>query len=410
MPRSTHWCLIAALFGACTASAAEPAAAPPVFLLHRADGSDSTGPLRNLGDDWSVGLGGATPSLTEGSNVISLRRLDAALPAPPTEPHIILANGDRLTGVARDLTGERLTFRSNLAAKPDLTLPLSALAVLWIADPAGVDDPAVLRRRLLAEPRKRDVVWLRNGDVVEGTVTRLDKDGFHVEADGKQVTVEYAKVAYVAFSTLLMRSLTPKGPYGHLVLADGSRLGLVGPQATGKTLIAKTLFGAEVQVPVADIVALDLRQGRAVYLSDLKPSSYKSTPYGNISWPYALDGAVDQPGSRALVLGGSTYDKGLGLHSECRISYALAGGYRRFEALAGVDARSGGSARLQVLVDGKPRDLGRAKDLTAKDTPLTIRLDVTGAKDLTLIVEGGSGGYAQARLNLADARLIRDKR
>jgi hypothetical protein len=409
MPRR-FLCLSVALLTALATLAAEPATTPPVFLLHRADGSDVTGPLKNLGDDWSVGLGGAAPSLTEGSNVISLRRKDAPLPAPPTEAHIILANGDRLTGVARELTGERLTFRSNLAASPDLTVPLSAVAVLWLADPAGVEDGAVLRRRLLAEPRKRDVVWLRNGDAVEGTVTRLDKEGFHVDADGKHVTIEAAKVAYVAFSTLLMRSLAPKGPYGHLVLADGSRLGIVAPQATSKVLTAKTLFGAEVKAPVDDIVGLDIRQGRAVYLSDLKPSSYKSTPYGNVTWPYVLDGAVDQPGSRALVLAGSTYDKGLGLHSECRISYALAGGYRRFEALAGVDARSGGGARLQVLVDGKPRDLGWPKDLTAKDAPLPVGLDVTGAKELTIVVEGGSGGYAQTRLNLADARLIRDKR
>jgi alpha-glucosidase len=123
-----------------------------------------------------------------------------------------------------------------------------------------------------------------------------------------------------------------------------------------------------------------------------------------------VDGAVEQRGSRDLVLHGSTYDKGLGLHSGCQISYALAGNYQHFEALAGLDARSGGSARLQVLVDGKPRDLGWAKDLRVKDAPLAIRLDVTGAKEITLIVEGGGGGYAQGRVNLANARLIRDRR
>jgi NPCBM/NEW2 domain len=410
MPRLAYLCLLAVLCGALATSAAEPAAAPPPFILHRADGSDITGPLKNLGDDWSVGLGGATPSLAEGNNVITLRRKDTPLPAPPSEAHVILANGDRLTGVAKDLTGERLTFRSNLAGNPDLAVQLSAVAVLWLADPAGVEDTSMLRRRLLAEPRKRDVVSLRNGDVVEGTVTGLDKDGFHVDAQGKQATVERAKVAYVAFSTLLLRSLTPKGAYGHLVLADGSRLGIVAPQANSKSLTAKTLFGAEIKLPIDDIVALDIRQGRAVYLSDLKPSSYTSTPYGSISWPYVLDGAVEQQGSRDLALQGSTYDKGLGLHSGCRISYALSGSYRHFEALAGLDARSGGSARLQVLVDGKPRDLGWAKDLTTKDAPLAIRLDVTGAKELTLIVEGGGGGYAQGRVNLANARLIRDRR
>jgi hypothetical protein len=391
------------------AIAAEPAAAAQPFVLHRADGTELAGPLKNLGDDWSVGLGGPAPVLVEGNNVISLRRKDTALPAPPGEAHIILANGDRLAGTARSLIGENLTFRSSLVSSADLNVPLAAVAVLWLADPERGDDAAVLRRRLLAEPRKRDVVYLRNGDAVEGTVTQLDdKDGFQVEVEGKQAAIDRGKVAYVAFSTALLRSLSPKGAYGHVVLADGSRLGLVAPQANSKDLTAKTLFGSAIKVPVDEIVALDIRQGRATYLSDLKPASYKCTPYGNVSWPYVLDGAVDQPGSRDLVLNGSTYDKGLGLHSGCRISYALAGGYRRFEALVGVAARPGGSARLQVLVDGKPRDLGWAKDLTERDAPLAIRLDVAGAKELTLIVDGGAGGHEQARVNWANARLIKD--
>jgi hypothetical protein len=391
--------------GAFWGIAAEPTTGPSPFVLHRTDGADVTGPLRNLGDDWSIGLGGTAPTLTEGANVISLRRKDTPLPAPTTEAQAILANGDRLPGSAEDLAGERLTFRSKLG---ELAVPLSAVAVIWLAEPAGAKDAAVLRRRLLAEPRKRDVVWLRNGDVVEGTVTRLDKDSFKVEVQGKESAVERTKVAYVAFSTVLLRPLAPKGAYGHLVLADGTRLGIVEPQGDARTLTAKTLFGAAVKVPVGEIVALDLRQGKAVYLSDLKPSSYEYTPYASgLTWPYILDGAVEQgaPAGRDLCLGGTTFDKGLGLHSACRISYALAGGFRRFEALVGLDA---GSARLKVLLDGKEHDLTKDKDLTDKDAPMSVRLDVTGVKELKLVVDFGRGaGGPRGRLNWADARLIR---
>ena len=61
-----------------------------------------------------------------------------------------------------------------------------------------------------------------------------------------------------------------------------------------------------------------------------------------------------------LRLAGSTYDKGIGLHSHSRLSYAVPRDCRRFEALVGLDDRAGrrGSGRIRVLADGKPLDLG----------------------------------------------------
>ena len=39
--------------------------------------------------------------------------------------------------------------------------------------------------------------------------------------------------------------------------------------------------------------------------------------------------------------------------------------------------------------------------------PLPVRVDVTGAKELTLAVEFGQGGDVEDHVNWADARLIR---
>src|SRR5262249_47929596 len=134
----------------------------------------------------------------------------------------------------------------------------------------------------------------------------------------------------------------------------------------GQTLTGKTLFGAAVSIPAKDLVALYVFQGRAVYLSDLKPRRYEHTPYLDVAWPYVADGSV---AGRMLRVGGSVYDKGLGLHSASRLTYDLAGGYRRFEALVGLDDRSGrgGSARVQVLLDGKATAFDR--EVTGRGGP-----------------------------------------
>jgi hypothetical protein len=143
-----------------------------------------------------------------------------------------------------------------------------------------------------------------------------------------------------------------------------------------------------------------------VYLSDLRPRDYKHTPYLGMRWPYTLDASV---AGHELRVGGSTYDKGIGMHSESRLTFELGGGYQWFEAWVGLDDQTGreGSAVIGVLVDGKPRDLGPAKELTGAGKPLPIRLRVAGARELTLVVLFGRHGDVQDHVDWADARLIK---
>ena len=97
------------------------------------------------------------------------------------------------------------------------------------------------------------------------------------------------------------------------------------------------------------------------------------------------------------------------MHAEARLTYDLGGHYRRFEAVVGLDARTGkrGRVRVEVLVDGKARDLGRPGELTEADGPLRVRLNVRGARELTLAVRFGRRGDVQAHVNWADARLVK---
>lgn len=382
------------------------------MVLHRADGAPITGPLLQLGLDWSIALGGGTPIRVAGADLVSLRRADLPLPPPPAGPQVIFANGDRLPGQVLDLAQERLALRTALVEKQEMRIPLTALALVWLSEPANVDDPGQLRRRLLAEQRSQDTVLLRNGDVLEGTWTGLDRPGtdgkarLHLEMNGQEVAVDRDRVAVIALNTDLARPFLPKGVYARLVLTDGTRLGLASARLESKMLSGQTLIGVPVRVPSADMASLDLRQGRAVYLSDLKPRRYEHTAYLGVKYPFVPDGSV---AGRELLLAGSTYDKGLGVHSQSTLTYDLAPGYRRFQALVGLDDRTGrgGSVRIRVLVDGKPRDLGWDKELTLTDGARPVDLDVQGAKELTLIVEFGRGGDVQDHVNWADARLIR---
>jgi hypothetical protein len=135
-------------------------------------------------------------------------------------------------------------------------------------------------------------------------------------------------------------------------------------------------------VPLSEVLALDILGGRRVPVR-AKPRADFTPALDALA--YVADGSVV---GDALRLGGSTYDRGLGMHSESRLTYDLGGNYRRFESLVGLDDRTGrgGSVRVKVLVDGKPVDLGADRELTVRSDPLPVRVDVRGARELTLIV------------------------
>lgn len=379
----------------------------PVFFVHTATGTPVKGTISSINDKWTIILGG-TPSVRfDGGDFIALRRADRLLPEPPAEPHVIFVNGDRLTGTVGDLIGEKLGFTARLGKDQEMMLPLSALSVLWIADPANVERPDLLRRRLAAEKRSHDLVWLRNGDLLQGNLLKIEADTVLMEIGRKDVKVERPSVAVIALNTELARALKPQGIHGCLVLANGTRLTLTTVRADARTLSSQTVFGAKVETPLDQVVALDQRQGRAVYLSDLKPAVYQYTPFlPGLVFPLMNDTNVQ---GDELRLGGGCHVKGLGMHSPSRVSYALGGAYRRFEAVVGLDDRTGqqGCARVRVLLDGKPADLGPDQELTARDGPRAVQVSTGGVKELTLIVESGRFPFVQGQVNWGDARLVK---
>ena len=178
---------------------------------------------------------------------------------------------------------------------------------------------------------------------------------------------------------------------------------LLSASADETTLTGTTAFGARLRVPLIDIAALQLYSGHFVYLSDLKSGKYIFHPFLDAAWPFVVDGNVAE---HDLLLAGSTYDKGIGMHSHSRLSYRLSGTYRRFEALVGLDDKDGrrGDVRIRVLADGEPL-LDRA--LTSRDGAVPVRLSMEGVRELTLEADFGRDGDVQDVVDWVEACLIK---
>jgi len=134
-----------------------------------------------------------------------------------------------------------------------------------------------------------------------------------------------------------------------------------------------------------------------VYLDALEPASCKQ------GW-----GTLQKNRSvweKDMNIGGQRFRRGLGTHANSEIVYQLDGTYRRFQAWAGPDMATYGTLGFAVIVDGEKRwESGR---MTRGDAPKAVDVDISGAKELRLLVDDSGNDIMGDHANWADARLVR---
>ena len=173
-------------------------------------------------------------------------------------------------------------------------------------------------------------------------------------------------------------------------------------------LSGETLFGQKTVLPLSTVLALDVVGGKAVYLSDLKPTKVDQSGFLGAVWSWKTDRSVRGEALRIQTPNGeSIADKGLGTHPRTALTYVLAGKYRWFEARVSLnpDAHVSGTAMIRVLVDGQEQTI-KGLPLLGKENAIPIRIALSGAKELSLITDFGSAGGVGADVNWADARLV----
>jgi hypothetical protein len=407
--------ILVAVSLACTLSAGEPAAPRQAshYRIDTALAAQSSIDLIALNEDRSalVDDGGARKTV---GPLLELRRVGRALPPLLDRNFALLTNGDRIpleVGAPVTLEKNRLHFApaKSLPGAPkaiDLYAPHVA-AVFWSL-PAGIDDAGVFFNNL-PQARPRDMVFLTNGDRLEGSLTALSaKAGCVIARSDGNAQFPLARIAAIAWNTDNQARLRSRRAYFRAVLEGGARLNFSQLRFDEKTRRwhGKTQFDAVLDMPEDALLALDERQGQAIDLADLKPTRYEYRPYLGAAWPWVRDKSAS---GHPLNIAGSNFESGLGTHASCSITYKLDGLYQRFDSEVGLDAEHSprGRARVAVELDGKRVDLTAGKELTARSAPLPVRLDVRGVRSMTLIVDTGAFGDVQAEVNWAKARLVK---
>jgi hypothetical protein len=108
---------------------------------------------------------------------------------------------------------------------------------------------------------------------------------------------------------------------------------------------------------------------------------------------------------RRMSLNGREYSHGLGTHAGSRVDYRLDGKQKWFIADLGIDDEvSGGSVVFKVYVDGKR--VFSSEIIHGGDPTHALRLRISGARKLTLIVSDAGDGNVDDHANWANARVV----
>jgi hypothetical protein len=324
---------------------------------------------------------------------------------------ILLAGGGLVVLDTVAIKGEQLRGESQLLGTLDL--PLELIAGIVFRPPFARAGDDRLAARIDGFSGQSDLVLLENADELTGTIASLEEKVLTLQTADRvgadKVDVETKTVAAVIFNPTLIQKSRPSGLRTLVGFTDGSRVTAIAITANKGSAQIKLIGGTAINCPTDAIAALQLLGGRAVYLSDLKPASYRHIPYLQLSWPFVADRSVLGGQLRAA---GMLYAKGLGMHSPARITYDFDRPYRRFETEVAIDAEagSGGSAVFHVFTDdgsGTWQERATSETLRGGDPPAPLSVDLSGAKRISLLVDFADHGDELDHADWLNARLVR---
>ncbi len=334
---------------------------------------------------------------------------------------LLLVTGDVLRGTIQGGNDESLSLQTQ--GLGDVRVALELVCAITL-------DASIEREReleaSLEQQAEIDLVRLKDGGTARGSIVLIDGSKVTLDTDVEggshvgKLTFDVAKVEMIAIAPLSAPPAPPTGVRVTARLVDGSALtGKVVGLANDELRIEHKLAGEgqSLSIPTARLAELLVQNGAFVYLSDIEPQvvdqhfppEYAFEPE---VWGWKRDRNVT---GGPIKLAGRGFDKGLGVHSYCALTFS-AQGYREFKATIGLDDATRylgepgfGAVTFKVLLDGKPaKEHPTGVVIRKGGAPVDLVIDVSGAATITLIADfDPTSLHILGRADWADAHLVK---
>ncbi len=315
-----------------------------------------------------------------------------------------LAGGDTLRGTLASMTPESVTL--DMGWKSSIEIPLLRVKGIWCGQgaPAGAQDQY---EQQLAAPVGSDVVFVLAPDKsvarIEVNVRGLADGKLTVRYRGEDRQINRERVLGIVLAAHPPLE-KPAGVVQIFRLTSGDVLSGHWVGLGEGTYEVETFWGTSVRVPFDAVSQIRIRGGKVTSLADLEPTGVEETPYFGRVVHWARDAGFD---GGPAQLGGTQPMRSLAMHSRCRLTYDLDGQYDKFRATLGFDDSAGELGRVdcRLLVDGREQFV--KDDFRAAGDPLDVEVDLSGARQMTLVVDFGAGQDVGDRILWAEPRLFR---
>jgi hypothetical protein len=393
----TRFCLLGWLLaGGLTAVAAEP-----VVVVSFLSGEQVRGELLACSDEQvSVRVDGRDETFPASQTLkIEIPREYVKLTPQSSDLEVALSDSTRINVDGIEVTGEQ--FRLQTEVWGELTGPANRVRTVRFVK----GDSATMEKwdRLLERESTKDLLVIRKDDsidFVDGIVGGIDGQSVVFLLDGEAITVSREKV----FGVIYRREpVDDPNLTGLAILSNGNRVALRSLDFRDGEFEVETPIGLSLRGPFEGLQLLDFSPGRLVYLSEMQPRVEEYTPFFDIVWKYRRDRNFD---GGMLRVGGKSYERGLCVHSRTLLGYRLAGEFRRFQAVMGIDELVGHKGHVHVTIKADDRVLFEGNVIGGTD-PHRLDFDISGARDLEILVDFGEDLDIADHLALADARLVK---
>lgn len=238
---------------------------------------------------------------------------------------------------------------------------------------------------------------------VRGTLIAVGPEGGRFLFGERERTFRWEAVCGLA---LAEPAVPPQKPHAVIELIDGQSL--TGDLTTGENQFQLTTdwLDQPISLQPPQISAINLRNDRVVYLSDLTPTAESSEGILHAGSPMRPDRNV---ANETMRLSGREFTKGLGVHAMSTLTYRLDGAYATFAATIGIDDAVRPRGSVVFIVQGDNKELFRSQPITGKDQAQDITIDITGIDELKLIVDYADELDLSDFADWANARVVKPK-
>ncbi len=347
-------------------------------------------------NEWSLQEGLSVSPETGTLQTIATRQVvnlvsDQAKVASDAKWRLVLRNGDVLQGAPVGMHGAAIQFK--VTELGTIEAPLRAVAALETSD---VQTPP-------ARAVDKDVVLMRNGDTLEGVFLGMTDGKLQMQSDLGTSAVDLDAVTRLSLGGAAPARGVPELSV-RVTFLSGSVLTSKTLRWTVHDVLLTDPAGQERKCAADQILSVEVLGGRVVWLTELDPAKDEQVSTFGSKWPTAINRNVM---GGPLMLNKTTYDRGLGVHTQSVLTYDLKGAFATLTLRCGVDdsAQPYGEANLSVVLDGKV--LWEGKGMKAGQISAALSLDVKGGKTLELRAEPGSRMDVEGRVDWVRVALIR---